>query len=61
VDANDWRGALDVAKNQGQSGFWTALLALIVGMHTFKGQQPEARPARWETYISDLFQFHQLG
>jgi hypothetical protein len=61
MNANYRRGTMDIAENQGQGCLQTFFLCFIFGMHALEGQEAEVCPMGWETYISDLFYFHQLG
>jgi hypothetical protein len=61
MNANYRRGTVDIAQNQGQRSLHAFFPWFMFGMHAFEGQQAEVCPMGWETYISDLFYFHQLG
>src|SRR6185437_5424360 len=61
MNADDWRRAVYISKNQSYRGFQTFRIFFIAERHASEGQQAKVRPDRRETHIGDLLQFHRLG
>jgi len=61
MNANKWRGAVDIAQNQGQYRLSRFSNCMRAGIGAFKGQQVEVRPTGWEDHICDFLQSHQRG
>jgi len=59
MNADEWRGAMDISESQGKNCFRT--FSRIAGAGGFKGQKVEICPAGGEDNLGDLRQRHQCG